>query len=327
MDIEGLNNPHDKFFKESFSRKEVARSFLREYLPERLYRQFDFKSLEILKDSFIDKELSEHFSDILYKIKIAGKISYIYLLFEHKSYADNWYAFQILRNRVKIWENFCKQHKKAQKLPVIVPIVIYHGEGKWQLKNSIAPLFEAVAGAEKYIPDSECEIFDISHMPDEEIRGEILLRVQFLALKYIFKPDLIGKVHEIIELLFTLSQKKRATEYLETLLRYFTASVESDKIEDLGVAVKKAIDKGKGDKIMLTIAEKWVREGEEKGKREGIKEGIKEGETKGEIKGERKKEREICRKCIALGMQNEQISSIVGLEIAEIEKIRGSSKK
>ncbi|MFP4681707.1 MAG: Rpn family recombination-promoting nuclease/putative transposase [Chitinispirillaceae bacterium] len=29
-----LNNPHDRFFKESFFRKETALSFIREYLPE-----------------------------------------------------------------------------------------------------------------------------------------------------------------------------------------------------------------------------------------------------------------------------------------------------
>ena len=142
MDIKNLSNPHDKFFKESFTRKEIAKSFIQEYLPDKLHNQLNFNSLEILKDTFIDKELSEHFSDILYKIKISGKQSYIYCLFEHKSYIDAWVGFQLLRNMVKIWEGYLKQNKKAKKLPVIIPIVIYHGKEKWNLKNSIIPLFE-----------------------------------------------------------------------------------------------------------------------------------------------------------------------------------------
>jgi predicted transposase/invertase (TIGR01784 family) len=89
MEDSYLSNPHDKFFKESF----------------------------------IDKELSEHFSDILYKIKLSEKPCYIYLLFEHKSYIDPWTGFQLLRNMVKIWEQYFKQNKTADKLPVILPII------------------------------------------------------------------------------------------------------------------------------------------------------------------------------------------------------------
>src|SRR5690554_7109719 len=97
-----LNNPHDKYFRESFSRKETVRSFIRQYLPSGVCRQLDLNKLEIVKDSFVDKELSEHFSDILYKTVISGKQSYLYLLFEHKSYIDHFTGFQLLRNMVKI---------------------------------------------------------------------------------------------------------------------------------------------------------------------------------------------------------------------------------
>jgi predicted transposase/invertase (TIGR01784 family) len=68
-----LSNPHDKFFKESFSRKEIARSFIKEYLPEPIQKQLNFKTLAIMKDSFIDKDLIENFTDILYRINISRK--------------------------------------------------------------------------------------------------------------------------------------------------------------------------------------------------------------------------------------------------------------
>jgi predicted transposase YdaD len=115
MDKEYLTNPHDKFFKESFGRKEIVKSFIVEYLPAQLHQQMDFATLEILKDSYIDKELSAHFSDILYKIKIGGAGSYLYLLFEHKSYADPRVGFQLLRNMVKIWEGIFNMPTIAEK--------------------------------------------------------------------------------------------------------------------------------------------------------------------------------------------------------------------
>ncbi len=60
-------NPHDHFFKATFAHRESALSFLQTYLPPELAQTFDFSSFEISKDSFVDSELKEHFSDILYK--------------------------------------------------------------------------------------------------------------------------------------------------------------------------------------------------------------------------------------------------------------------
>jgi len=197
---------------------------------------------------------------------------------------------------IKIWEGYLKQNQRVKKLAIIIPILIYHGEEKWQFKNSIVPLFEDVPEAVKYIPDFKSEIFDISHIPDDKIKGEILLQVHFLLLKYIFKPELFEKLHEILELLVTLSNKTKATEYLEVLMRYLVASVDSKQSEALKAEIEKTIKYG-GD-IMPTIAEKWVQEGVEKEK-------IKTAE-----------------KLIELDMDNAQIRTVTGLAIKKIEEIR-----
>jgi predicted transposase/invertase (TIGR01784 family) len=295
-----LNNPHDKFFKESFGRKEIAQSFIQEYLPKKLRNQINFKTLEILKDSYIDKELTEHFSDILYKVKISGKNAYVYLLFEHKSYSDIWFSFQLLRNMIKIWESYFKQNKRVKKLPVIIPILIYHGSEKWSLKNSITPLFEEITGTTQYIPEFKSEIFDISHLSDDKIKGEILLQVHFLLLKYVFKPELLKKVREILELLFTLSSKTKATEYLEILLRYLATSVDCENTDELKTEITKVIKTG--ENIMPTIAEKWVQDGQ-------LKEKLITAE-----------------KMLKKGLPNCDIRDFTGLSIKKIEEIRKTLK-
>lgn len=309
MENEYLSNPHDKFFKESFSHKEVVESFIREYLPETIYKQVDFGSLEILKDSFIDIELSEHFSDILYRIKIAGKFSYLYLLFEHKSYMDPMIGFQLLRNMVKILEQYLKQHKRVKKLPVIVPIVIYHGNEKWSIANSLMPLFEQIEGTKQYIPDFKSEVFDISHIPDDMIKGEIVLRVQFLIQKYINSPQLFDKLSDIFMLLVSLADNRRKTEYFETLLRYLTSTINYEKKPDLKDELVKVIEKG--DLFMTTIAEKWVQEGEAK------------GEAKGKVEGKV----EDATKMVELGMTDDVIHTITNLPLSTITEIRSNVRK
>lgn len=85
--MELIKNPHDKFFKETLSNIETARSFIENYLPEKILHIINTKEIVIVKDSFVEKELQERFSDLLYKVNIKGETGYIYLLFEHKSCA------------------------------------------------------------------------------------------------------------------------------------------------------------------------------------------------------------------------------------------------
>ena len=85
--MSNINNPHDKFFKETFSRPEIVRDFLQNYLPAELVNLLNLDSLELQKDNFVDDDLQEHFSDLLYKVQLHdGRFAYIYFLFEHKSY-------------------------------------------------------------------------------------------------------------------------------------------------------------------------------------------------------------------------------------------------
>jgi hypothetical protein len=81
----GITNPHDRFFKDVFSRREMAQDFLQHYLPAKVVELLDLSGLEISKDSFIDPNLREHFSDLLYKVPLQerGEL-YIYTQHGHK---------------------------------------------------------------------------------------------------------------------------------------------------------------------------------------------------------------------------------------------------
>lgn len=104
-----FSNPHDRFFKELFARQETARDFLQRYLPSDLATLLDFSSLEITKDSFIDPNLQNHFSDLLYKVGLQGQgQTFIYVLFEHKSFPERFVALQLLGYMVRIWEQALK---------------------------------------------------------------------------------------------------------------------------------------------------------------------------------------------------------------------------
>ena len=114
-----IDNPHDKFFKEMFGQPDIAADFIANYLPAEVVGELDLSAPELVKDSFVDANLQEHFSDLLYKVKLRGAKAeaFIFFLFEHKSVPDAWVALQILRYLLEIWEQ-CKR-EGAKKLPQI----------------------------------------------------------------------------------------------------------------------------------------------------------------------------------------------------------------
>jgi predicted transposase/invertase (TIGR01784 family) len=94
-----IRNPHDLFFRKTFSRIEIAHNFIENYLPAEVVAAVDLETLKLQKDSFIDEELQEHFSDLLYQVQLRdGSEANVYFLLEHKSSPDVLVAFQLLRS-------------------------------------------------------------------------------------------------------------------------------------------------------------------------------------------------------------------------------------
>ncbi len=294
-----ISNPHDKFFKESFSRPEVARDFLANYLPAEVVQELDLSALEPLKDSFIDKALQAHYSDLLYRLKLRdGRDMHVYVLFEHKSSPEPLVAFQLLRYMVRIWEQALK---KGGSLSPIVPIVVYHGQKAWQISLHFRDLFDIPQALLEFLPDYRYHLTDLSRFSDAELKGAVIHRVVLLVMKHISSTALAQRLPDIFALLYKLFQQERGIEYIETILRYLT--VGSDKItqDDLDKAIEQTFPEG--GELMPTIAQKWMEQGEKRGLQKGMQKGRHEGLQEGLQKGMQKGIRQGVLDAIELGLE------------------------
>ena len=282
--MDQITSPHDKFFKQVFTRGDTAKEFLLNYLPPALVKLIDWDSLEYTKDSFIDEDLKEFFSDLLFRAQLKdGTRGYVYILFEHKSYHEPLTAFHILRYMVKIWEMLLRK-REGFALPVIIPLVLYHGEKSWKSGLNFRDLFDCSDDMVSFIPDFEYLFWSAAGYSDEEIKGNATLRVALLLMKYIFREDLRNRLPGILGLLKDLSEKRTGMEYIEAILRYIfnAAPVDNVSYQDIKAAVDKALPHIGGE-IMPTIADSFVeqgiQQGIQQGKREGVLEAIELGLT------------------------------------------------
>lgn len=300
--FEKVANPHDKSIRFYLCEKETAKSFFQEYLPPRITKNLDFAALEICKDNFVSSKMSDYFSDILYYIHLNDMDAFIYLLIDHKSWEEHFVSLQLLKYMVRIWELYLKQNENAKILPVILPIVIYNGPRKWRLDTRFISLFNVPEYMKDYIPDFNYNLHDVSHLPVEEIRGAVLLRILFKTFRYINEPELIHKLPEILRLFFELKDKSKATEYLEVLLNYLSSSGRYLNEDNLKETLTQVFEIKKGGDLMATLAEKWREQGIEIGKEEVTWEFVKNS--------------------LEEGLPIETIERITGLPIEKINRIK-----
>lgn len=256
-----LTNPHDHFFKDLFSRPEVAADFLANYLPPEFVAALDLGSLELIKDSFVDDALRSHLSDLLYRLRLqGGEDVYVGLLFEHKSEPDDWVNWQILRYKVRGWEAQLRQG--AAKLSPIIPVVFYHGARRWQVPREFSALIEF--GGHDSLREFELEsryyLCDLSSYDVSQIKGVAILQAGLRLMRTIFTDEFEETLEEVFDLLLR-EQESSAMEYLRTILRYAIASKKRFSQEDLQRVVEKKLTKPEGIKLMETLAETWMEQG------------------------------------------------------------------
>ena len=277
--MESITNPHDRLFKQIWSDRDAAQDFLSHYLPPEILALMDRETLEVCKDSFIQEDLREYFSDLLYKVSLGNEDGYIYLLFEHKSHSDRLTPLQLLSYFHSIWRLHLKQ--ASPPLPVIVPMVLYHGPTRWTGPDSLLGLLgKPDPTLLEYVPHFKILLYDFSSYSHEEIKGAVLTRATLMLLKHTFTPGFAGKLPEIFSLLRALLEKETGMQYLETILRYVFHTVEGMGAEDLKAIVEDNLSTAKGDFVM-TLAQQIKNEGIQEGIQQGIQEGIQEGIQQG----------------------------------------------
>lgn len=142
---EGLRHPHDVYFKSLFGDLKTAREFFKLYLPTELVAALAWRTLELDKDTYVNERLREYFSDLVFRVRCKdGGAALLYLLLEHKSTPERWTPLQLLGYLFEIWER-AKQSCGA-KLPLILPVVVYHGHRRWNVPLSFQVLDRIAIG-------------------------------------------------------------------------------------------------------------------------------------------------------------------------------------
>lgn len=192
---------------------------------------------------------------------------------------------------VRIWEQKIKK-ELDQKIPVVIPLVVYHGKDQWKIKTSLGEMIrgyeELPVEVRRFIPNYSYLLYDLSTFSDEEIKGEARLRILLSVFRDIFKnnsDELLKVVYHATLDLDELEDQETGIEYFETFMRYvFNAGPQLTKDELEKMIHQIDVNYPKGSEMTMTLAEVLRKEGFEDGIEQGREEGIEKGETKALVK-------------------------------------------
>lgn len=279
-----LTKSHDRFFRQTFGRPELAADFLRNYLPSEVAALLDLDPDHLIRgaESYIDPKLRGHQSDLLYRARLRnGSPAAVFILVEHKSRPDPWVGLQLLRYMLQIWQAALQA---GQPMFPIVPLVVYHGKRRWRVATDFGGLFRGPEALRPYWPDFRYDLLDLSVAGDVEIRGAAATQACALLLREIWSPDLAQRLPGILSRLRQVPDSAAAKELLDVLASYVVTSSDAVTQAEVQAATEAALDV-EGDQVMPTIAQTLLERGRAEGRDEGERKGRREGLRQGHVHG------------------------------------------
>lgn len=139
-----MSGNHDLGYKQLFAHPEMVRDLLAGFTPLACFRGLDSDAFERVNASYVSEHFAERHGDMVWRVRLAGHIVYVYLLLEFQSQAERWMALRMQVYVGLLYQDLLKRRELSGKehLPPVLPVVFYNGKAPW---NASAELRELVA--------------------------------------------------------------------------------------------------------------------------------------------------------------------------------------
>lgn len=222
--MQDVTNPHGKFLRQFLSRQEIASAFFKSVIPESSQQSIDITALEISKDYFVDEDLEQQLSDMLFRVYRNDLTpAFIYLLFQHKGNPEPLISYLLLRYMERVWEQTISQGLIGH-LPLIIPVVLYNGSTKWNVSNQFGSLFGDVKDLFLFLPDFHYILCDLSQLTKDNFTEKNSLSTGIRLLQHINDRNLSDILPGILSPLKNSLETHHTKLFLSHIIEYLCAT-------------------------------------------------------------------------------------------------------
>jgi predicted transposase/invertase (TIGR01784 family) len=261
------HKPYDMLFRRAFGTPETARELAQNLLSDEYAALLAGAEVALDQDSIVDPALRTHQTDLLLHVKPSNAPAFaVFILFEHKSYPDKWVALQMLRYVVAIWQR--SRRLGGNRLEEIVPVVVYHGSGRWRRSLQIADLVTTDRATAAHIPHFEPIMVDLADLPEDRLQGSMQTITGLLFLKYIKQRMTARIARTLLEVMRRAVDDPNAGELAAICYQVYVQVKERREMELLQTLARESRYAEVREDVM-TYAEELLQEGLERGQLQG----------------------------------------------------------
>lgn len=304
----------DKSYKLLFSHAQMVEELLRDFVREDWVRLLDFSTLKKYNNSFVAEDLKERFDDVIWTVRWGKQQLYIYILIEFQSVIDHFMSVRMMTYLGLLYQDLISSEtaRTGQKLPPVLPIVLYNGEKRW--KNAPLDIKDAIAkaprGLDQYLPQLRYLLIDEGYYENHELADlKSLVSALFQLERQQTPEDVCKIITTLIDWLKAPEQQslKRAfTVWLGRVLlpsRYPNDTIpEFHDLQEVHAMLSETVK---------SWPAQWMAKGLEKGREEGREEGFIE----------------TALKMLAEGIDLEVITRVTGLSREQLEKLNNNKNR
>jgi predicted transposase/invertase (TIGR01784 family) len=303
--------PHDATFRQFLTQPDIARDFMDIHLPADLRAICDLSTLKLESGSFVEDDLRQYFSDVLYSLRTTAGEGYIHVLIEHQSSPDKHMAFRLIRYAIAAMQRHLEAGHK--KLPLVIPILFYTGKrSPYPYSTNWLQEFDDPELAGKLY----CNAFplvDVTVIPDDEIMCHRSMAALTLLQKHIRQRDLAELTDRLSAILLG---GYLSSPQVISLVHYIIQAGESSDAE--AFIRELALRVPQNEEELMTIAQQLEQKGIEK----GIELGEQRGIEKGIEKGRQEEALKIARTMLQNGLDHNTVMKMTGLTADDLAQIR-----
>jgi predicted transposase YdaD len=255
-------------------------------LPADVRAHLELATLEVLPGSFVDEALQHTHTDLLYAVQTKeGPEALIYVVFEHQSSPDATMPYRLLKYLVRVWERWLRDHPEAKKLPIVMPVLLHHGDGRWQVATDFASVLDAgpelLEAVLPYQPQFRFVLDDLAAHSLDALAARALHALGRLIQLALWSSRSMDRLERAAPLMGaiagTLVRDARTRALLLQLYTYLWRAAPPDVAAESIRSILLTVAGPQGAEDVVNAAEQLI----EQGRAQGRADGLEQGEVKG----------------------------------------------
>ena len=270
----------DRAYRLLFSNRQMVSDLLKGFVNEPWVEKLRLETLERYARSYVSERLRERESDVVWRVRYEDQWLYVYILIEFQTTVDPYMALRLLVYVGLLYQDLGRSEGlgAGQKLPPVVPIVLYNGERPWAAPCQMSELVQQLPGGlQRYVPRLEYLLLEERRYGEEQLRGMRNVAAALFRLENSREPS---DAAAVIEALAEWLSGPEQAELRRAFVTFLRAAFLGRRVPDAELPEVAELTEVKA--VLAERVEEWLKRSREEGRQEGRQEGI----TKGRIEGQ-----------------------------------------